>query len=86
MSDYKQILDEALKKNHARTSFFWDIFNGEKEVFEFHRLIACNMHPENKKSIRIMEGCDLYFNYEFNKKEFGALIEALKALHNQMKD
>jgi hypothetical protein len=54
------------------------------DILESESVVSFSLIDGNTK-IEVMEYCDLYFSVEFNKYEFGKLIEELKELHNSMK-
>ena len=58
-----------------------------KRLDELHtkQIVSFELTKGNKE-IDIMENCDEYFDVQFNKKEFGELIEELMELHSQMKE
>lgn len=39
---------------------------------------------EDKKTVELLEACNMYFSVDFDKKDFGQFISELQDIHKQM--
>ena len=57
-----------------------------KKLMPDHQGVVYFEIAADKKSIRVIEGCDSYFYEDLTKVEFGQLIVELQSLREQMVD
>ena len=55
------------------------------EELEDNKVVDISLENGNT-SLSICEACDFYFNVDYNKQQFGELIEELNLLYGKMRD